>query len=387
VQSSTSSRRLFHLDALRGLAALVVVLHHFRDMLTEKAMPWVGVPFIDGSKSVILFFVLSGYVLALPILNGKHLGYSSYLTRRFFRIYVPYAGAVLIAATACHFFQFSNLPLTPAFYRTWHTALHTRLILHQLVFYFDGPTGAALNFAFWTLKIECIMSLIFPMLCWAIFRFPPLLGWAIAFSCNYIGVGRFDGHLPIILRSHTGELLWPAAFLFGILLARDRNAIMDLYRRAWRGASVLFLFVVIFEFYRGYTVELLNIPACCGVIILADNSRARHWLSSRIPVYFGRISYSIYLMHGTVLLSTLILLYGHTPLWVIAGVYLAATWIASHLYCVFIEETSMSLGKRLTYKFEELQVLESTRRTTSMLKKCLSLICLGLFVGSISASG
>ena len=43
-----------------------------------------------GPEAVILFFVLSGFVLSLPAVNGRPQTYPTFITRRIFRIYVPY---------------------------------------------------------------------------------------------------------------------------------------------------------------------------------------------------------------------------------------------------------------------------------------------------------
>jgi hypothetical protein len=91
-----SMKRLLELDALRGLAALMVPLYHPR-LLFGLHLPgfehylWSGPLHIlvAGPEAVILFFVLSGFVLALPIVQRKQLPYHAYLIRRICRIYLP----------------------------------------------------------------------------------------------------------------------------------------------------------------------------------------------------------------------------------------------------------------------------------------------------------
>src|ERR1022692_2357744 len=93
------------LDALRGLAALVVVVHHVMLSLPDGIRGQLG--FIEvasgmgGRFAVMLFFVLSGFVLALPYFAGTSLPYGRYIVRRFCRLYLPFAFAVLIAALLC----------------------------------------------------------------------------------------------------------------------------------------------------------------------------------------------------------------------------------------------------------------------------------------------
>src|SRR5262245_2640690 len=81
------------LDGLRGFAALIVVFSH----TSNKG--WFLAPFLDlrgiGKSGVILFFLLSSFLLTLPLLrNGKEVlsrpVMSHYWQRRFFRIYPLY---------------------------------------------------------------------------------------------------------------------------------------------------------------------------------------------------------------------------------------------------------------------------------------------------------
>ena len=99
VTDPSGSRRFHELDALRGLACVSVVFLHFHDMWTPKdphTLPhWKQValillaPFYSGHQAVILFFLLSGLVLALPYTRGKEQSYPVYLARRIVRIYGP----------------------------------------------------------------------------------------------------------------------------------------------------------------------------------------------------------------------------------------------------------------------------------------------------------
>src|SRR5438105_4722848 len=97
VSTPQSNRRIAELDSVRGIAACVVLASHL-----------VGVPFYDygamyergvsnaAYAAVIIFFVLSGFVLVQPFLAGS-VSYGRFVVRRFFRIYPPYIAAVAIA--------------------------------------------------------------------------------------------------------------------------------------------------------------------------------------------------------------------------------------------------------------------------------------------------
>jgi peptidoglycan/LPS O-acetylase OafA/YrhL len=83
------------------------------------------------------------------------------------------------------------------------------------------------------------------------------------------------------------------------------------------------------------------------MIILIQDPRLRIGLKSRVADYLGRISYSSYLMHGTVLFVLLNLLYFKISAPLLALAYVVVSLIAAHIFCVSVEEPSLRLGKRI----------------------------------------
>ncbi|MGH7001396.1 MAG: acyltransferase family protein, partial [Stellaceae bacterium] len=78
--------RLPSLDSLRGIAALTVVIHHTLTTLPAFWAVYTGAPasrlarimafsplhlLWDGHQAVLVFFVLSGFVLSLPYWQGR----------------------------------------------------------------------------------------------------------------------------------------------------------------------------------------------------------------------------------------------------------------------------------------------------------------------------
>ncbi len=102
---SRSRRYLPELESLRGIAILLVFAFHadrfvnpYRD-LEREASPWFA--FVAaGHTGVDLFFLLSGFLLALPFLDeaagGRPVGLRTYYARRALRILPLYWCAVLV---------------------------------------------------------------------------------------------------------------------------------------------------------------------------------------------------------------------------------------------------------------------------------------------------
>ena len=84
-----SQSRLMRLEALRGFAAFYVVLFH----VLPKEIPVFGINpgliFRFGPEAVIIFFVLSGFVIKFTYEKSKDKSFRYYFVRRFIRLYIP----------------------------------------------------------------------------------------------------------------------------------------------------------------------------------------------------------------------------------------------------------------------------------------------------------
>lgn len=81
--------KLEKLEALRGFAALYVVLFHTFPQKFYLLGINVGILFRFGSEAVIVFFVLSGFVIKYSFEKSKDKSFKQYFKRRFIRLYIP----------------------------------------------------------------------------------------------------------------------------------------------------------------------------------------------------------------------------------------------------------------------------------------------------------
>ena len=102
--SKLNSGRIDSLNSLRGLAALIVLLHHCYYMLDGSKTGELSIVrlsplrlFIAGHAAVIVFFLLSGFVLALPY-RSEQPNALCFIIRRACRIYIPFASAIFLSA-------------------------------------------------------------------------------------------------------------------------------------------------------------------------------------------------------------------------------------------------------------------------------------------------
>ncbi|MES2391798.1 MAG: acyltransferase [Acidobacteriota bacterium] len=338
---SAGHGRLIELDALRGVAALIVVWHHFRLAFDVSDPRWYLRPFFAGEAAVMVFFTLSGFVLSMPVWTGRQPGYGAYLVRRFFRIYVPYAAAVLLAVLGAHFFLNAQKPLSEWFYHTWHEPVTAKLVAEQLLFALPQAKVAMLNTAFWSLRYEAIMSLVMPVLALGVRRAGV---WATLGACVAMVIVARQFPLGAVRLT----LLYASCFALGAVLSLRRKEMAAWYAQAgwaWKAALAVATVAMFCSVRVGPTIV-----GSAGVIVLAMNSQAKRWLETAVPEYLGKISYSMYLVHGTVLWALLSVLAGRVAIWELALAYAVTVLAASHLFCVLIEEPALRLGKRLTMR-------------------------------------
>jgi peptidoglycan/LPS O-acetylase OafA/YrhL len=90
-----SQQRLRRLECLRGAAACYVVAHHYVHVVLAPHGSWLPRLFKFGQLAVLVFFVVSGFVIYYAAL-GREFTVRDYLIRRFRRIYPPFLLALLI---------------------------------------------------------------------------------------------------------------------------------------------------------------------------------------------------------------------------------------------------------------------------------------------------
>lgn len=116
---------LVQCDGLRGVAILLVVLFHAILSLPEAARPRPGVLssfVVAGNTGVTLFFVLSGFLLDLPWMDGRPIRPGRFYANRALRILPMYFVAVALgglyhrdAVTALPALVFWNIGIATLF--------------------------------------------------------------------------------------------------------------------------------------------------------------------------------------------------------------------------------------------------------------------------------
>jgi len=358
--------RYTQLDSLRGLAACAVVLCHAGNVLPgvydrPSEMWWLTMTPLSmlraGHAAVIFFFVLSGFVLALPFLNGP-IPYPAFVARRVCRIWIPYATAMVVAVCCAMWLYPNPVPALSAWANSPLGAPSTELMLDHLLLVGVFPNGTY-NPVIWSLVHEMRISLVFPLLI-LVLRLGPwwrVLGAAVMLSIASLAVERlpiWSGPTDVPITLHYAGL-----FALGMLLARDMPQLRAFYARlSFRSKTCLWLLALVcyghqawifpysrFQHIPLYRDGLVAVGVTLFIIFALSPSRFSAWLERKPLVFLGKVSYSMYLYHAIILLSLVHTFFGKIPLgllWIATG--LLTLGVAALAYHV-IEVPSIWLGK------------------------------------------
>ncbi len=303
------------IDGLRAIAVLSVVGFH--------AFPtWIEGGFIG----VDVFFVISGYLISTIIfenLENKSFSFAEFYARRVRRIF-PALALVLIA---CYAFGWFALLADEYKQLGRHIAAGSgfvsNLVLWDEAGYFDNAAETKPLLHLWSLGIEEQFYLVWPLLLWLAWksRFNLLAVTAIVWTASFY-LNATEVRKDVIAAFYSPQTrFWE--LLFGSLMAW-----MAVYRKGSRIGdagfsnilSVAGLSLLAFGFYsidKGLAFPGLwaAIPVAAAALIIAAGPKAwlnRVVLSNRIVVWFGLISFPLYLWHWP-LLSFAKIIEGETP--------------------------------------------------------------------------
>jgi peptidoglycan/LPS O-acetylase OafA/YrhL len=314
---------------LRLLLALAVVLGHFK-LLSGTRFPMF--PFNLADAAVDAFFVVSGYLITLSYERDRDP--LPFLARRVFRLYPMYACAVLLQTLA----MLALLPGGP-FSESRETLryLTTNLLFANFLQYDIGGVLAGLpnpgiNPSLWTLKIEIGFYFVAPLVLGLTRRWGGWTLWAIFIASvaydmtmRHFGHERFAKQLP-------GQMQF---FVIGMALCLWREA-----RPVHPAISVLATaaFLAAWSFVE-------PIPPGIRPLVVAGFVWCTAF-SRPVMRMKNDVSYSVYLLHGP-LVQTLILLglLHDTPIWIV-GVTIAVL-AASAVTARLVERPGIALGHRI----------------------------------------
>lgn len=363
------NNRFDELDSLRGLAASSVLACHLflaipRAYFLEKFKNTPVHSLWAGHEAVILFFVLSGFVLSLSYYKDKAPKYKDYLIKRLCRIYIPYLASILLSIVLMS--VFSRMPLVgvdKVLNNTWVNSFTIESLINHIIFVGDFQSQYY-NPVVWSLIHEMRISIIFPFLMYFLIKLNWKKSIVIGPACTvlyffiwYLVFKVFHANPTYLITLH-----YAGFFTLGALLAKHREYLNSLYVKFSKLIKIVVLLVAILCYTYswwflsdvGYAhLTIINDWAIAigssAFIVYSNNSSVIKKVLLFKPIHFiGKTSYSLYLFHFPTLLSLINVFYGRMSTWLILIISFVASYIFAGIMYYLVEKPSILLGKRLT---------------------------------------
>lgn len=284
--------RMLMLDALRGVAAIAVLLYHVSCLRHQSGL------FDRGYLAVDFFYVLSGFVLAYPFERaanpdgqGASAGAALLMIRRIARLWPMMAvGTILGVAVA----GVTGQPIEFAMILCGLLFL-PHLAGLQPIFVFNNPQ--------WSLLSELLANLLHVVVLRRL-RTPWLIAIAIASWVGLYVIAQVQGMLTQGPEGATWVLgLWRVAFGYvaGVALARTQATWQHGFvgRLPWLTAPSALLVVLIAPVLFGISAALGDpLAVLAFVLIVAVGTQARIPPAiQRSAAWIGQISFPLYALH------------------------------------------------------------------------------------------
>lgn len=274
--------RYLELDALRGIAALAVVLFHFTsryfDFFPQTEMP--AFKFMDGGYGVNLFFVISGFVISFSAQSKNNA--LSFLKGRIIRLYPLYWVSLTITFTLLFIFPLTGLTVDGLTFLVNFT-------MFQKFIGFDNVDGA-----YWTLAIEWLFyGIIIAMLLVKSFSKIYLFVWFMIVANIALVAANFILEQPIVLPSKL-------ALIFDSMAYFACGVSFYLYKKLQKNLYIATAFFVILLNHLHAIEGILILDLVILVTFLLFTTDNLKWLAVKPLVYLGNLSYALYLIHQNV---------------------------------------------------------------------------------------
>lgn len=321
------------LQGLRAIAVLAVMVFH----MNEAWLP-------GGYLGVDVFFVLSGYLMALVLSRHQQIGWSemkAFYGRRLARI-AP--AAFVVAAITAPFALFSLLPFDMRDFSASMVGLVTgilNIMVANNIGYFSPLADSQPLLHYWSLMVELHFYLLIPLVFWLSLRFR----WSLLLLATILLVVSLGyAHYRVYQSPNDAYYLLASRaweFLAGVILFLIGGRLKAEWLHAaapWVGLAVVLWGFLFFDSSYSHP-SLYTVPFILGVALLMwmpVQHPLGSALSSRPLVYLGDISYSVYLWHNVLIVLVTQKMGALQPL--SAALIFVATLVLAHLTRIYIEQ-------------------------------------------------
>jgi peptidoglycan/LPS O-acetylase OafA/YrhL len=308
--------RLTSLDGLRGIAAVVVLIYHGTQLIRPALDGGAASGFkvisetplklsFAGTESVLVFFALSGLVVALPALR-ESFSWPGYYVTRLIRLYLPVWGALAMASVFILLIPRSADGFTAG---SWLLDGSARSIQWPRLLAEASLTPASYNIdnVLWSLRWEVLFSITLPLFVGLALL---IRRWAVPALAAAVVLGVIGRVVDL------DALVYLPVFFAGTLLAVRLDDLRTWSARQSKRFWIAFALVAAALLIASWLGRPFAAPdsvgdralwglagaGAIGMVVLAVGSPvAARVLSTRPVGWLGTISFSLYLVHVPVL--------------------------------------------------------------------------------------
>jgi peptidoglycan/LPS O-acetylase OafA/YrhL len=355
---------------MRGIAAVVVVLFHTSLVAQPYLQPttvgstwwWIAdTPlklFTAGAEAVLIFFVLSGLVVALPAFK-KGYRWLKYYPTRIIRLYVPSVVALIFGAALILLVHRSGSAAVSGY---WAYDTNARSV-PPMTFLADlslMKAGNGVDNVLWSLRWEIFFSLLLPLFVFLALKVRRF--WLIAIVACLAVTATGTG-------AHLDPRLYLPVFFIGTLMALHIKEIKEWAQKRSRAFWIAAFAASCLALIGSHTLTFLFPTAsivghiltgmvgagASGLIFCAIGFPGfRNFLNTRFSQFFGKISFSLYLVHVPII-ATLTYFLGEQLWWIVAVVGIPLSIGVAVLFFQFVEKPSQKFAHFVGAKFAGLR--------------------------------
>lgn len=291
-------RYIASIDGLRALAVMLVVFFH-------AGFSWME----GGFVGVDVFFVISGFLITGNIIQQREsqtFSYLSFYKRRTARLLPALITVLLISLVAAYFI------VSPAdIQRFGKSTVFASLSLSNIFFYiesgyFDSSSEFKPLLHTWSLAVEEQFYILWPALMGALYvigkRKVTIWGVFVLSLGSLVAAILLSSENPDSVFYLTQYRVYQFGIgaliaLTGLIQKQNKNSLISFY------AVIGIIFVAIFADATSSVTTAALMPAIfAGIFIVgSQGSKARLIFASRVPIWLGARSYSIYLTHWPIM--------------------------------------------------------------------------------------
>jgi peptidoglycan/LPS O-acetylase OafA/YrhL len=343
---------IVELQSIRGIAAAVVMLGHIAAAYDVTILSPIWVWTLNAHAAVVIFFVLSGFVLTRSIMN-RPTDLLRFYTRRIFRLYPAMFAATAIAIVTLALLQkYEPLPYVSALFQS-ENQVHADFLHFAAVAL--GIGHAALP-PMWSITVELAGSAILPFIVLTYARKRPLF-WVLGLLLLAMSLAT-QFYLQAITATYLVDF-WIGAFI--ALYPASAPIWKPVLRFPLPVALLAVAILLEFRIFHAWAydapvpnlIEAIAAAALIGAIV--HGGLEIKWLKWTPVEYLGDISYSLYLVHWSVIRVGVVAIpamFGanlgsassHAALWVFAS--LSSILLAAAGY-EWIEKPGIAMGQRV----------------------------------------